>query len=100
MKKLATLLLAAGLVLGAATGASAVDFKVKGEWLVTFDYGQNQNFTNNNTGGGDGKDEFEASQRFRLILDAVASEALSGQLFFEIGGAQWGSNAAGAGLAL
>ena len=103
MKKLATLLLAAGLVLGAATGASAIDFKVKGEWLVTFDYGQNGNFTGGNgrtgSGFGDG-DEFEAGQRFRISLDAVASESLSGQLFFEIGGAKWGSDRATAGLAV
>ncbi|MDR2745774.1 MAG: outer membrane homotrimeric porin [Desulfovibrio sp.] len=98
MKKLATLLLAAGLVLGAATGASAIDFKAKGEWLVTFDYGQNGNFSGGNgrtgSGYGDG-DEFEAGQRFRISLDAVASESLSGQLFFEIGGGKWGNDGAG-----
>ncbi|MDR1659256.1 MAG: outer membrane homotrimeric porin [Desulfovibrio sp.] len=103
MKKLATLLLAAGLVLGAATGASAIDFKVKGEWLVTFDFGQNGNFTGGNgrtgSGFGDG-DEFEAGQRFRLVLDAVASESLSGELFFEIGGAKWGRDAATHGMAV
>ena len=41
MKKIATLLLAAGLVFGAATGASAIDFKAKGQWIMSFDYGQN-----------------------------------------------------------
>ena len=45
MKKIATLLLAAGLVFGAATGASAIDFKAKGQWLMSFDYGQNGGFT-------------------------------------------------------
>ena len=90
MKKIATLLLAAGLVFGAATGASAIDFKAKGQWLMSFDYGQNGGFT-----GGNGKtgfngaskqykneDEFEARQRVRLQLDAVASEALSGTVYF------------------
>jgi hypothetical protein len=69
-------------------------FKAKGEWIVVFDYGQNGNFTGGNgqTGGGFGDgDEFEAGQRFRIQLDAVASEALSGQVFFEIGGGRkWG----------
>jgi hypothetical protein len=61
MKKLATLLLAAGLVLGAATGASAVDFKVKGKWNVSFDFGQNGQYTGGGrTGYSSGEDEFEA----------------------------------------
>ena len=42
MKKLATLLIAAGLVFGAtAPAANAIDFKAKGEWVMSFDYGQN-----------------------------------------------------------
>ena len=36
MKKLMTLALAAGMLFGAATGASAVDFKAKGQWLMGF----------------------------------------------------------------
>ncbi|MDR3357459.1 MAG: outer membrane homotrimeric porin [Desulfovibrio sp.] len=99
MKKLATLLLAAGLVLGAATGASAIDFKVKGEWIVSFDYGQNGSFTGGNgrTGYNSSEDEFEARQRFRTQLDAVASEALSGTLFFEIGSQTWGKGGTASG---
>ena len=46
MKKLATLLIAAGLVFGAtAPAANAIDFKAKGEWVMSFDYGQNGAFT-------------------------------------------------------
>ena len=92
MKKIATLLLAAGLVFGAATGVSAIDFKAKGQWIMSFDYGQNHAFTGGNgrTGNGNGEDEFEARQRVRLQLDAVASEALSGTVFFEIGDQLWG----------
>ena len=37
MKKIATLVLAAGLVLSAVTGAQAIDFKAKGQWIVNFD---------------------------------------------------------------
>ena len=108
MKKIATLLLAAGLVFGVATGASAIDFKAKGQWIMSFDYGQNGGFTGGNgmsgyNGSGNtnvkrgnssfrNQDEFEATQRVRLQLDAVASEALSGTVFFEIGNQRWGSS--------
>lgn len=100
MKKIATLLLAAGLVFGAATGASAIDFKAKGQWIMSFDYGQNGNFTGGNgrTGFNKSQDEFEAKQRVRLQLDAVASEALSGTVFFEIGDQTWGNNDSGGAL--
>ncbi len=93
MKKLATLLIAAGLVFGASTGASAIDFKASGQWLMSFDLGKNGGFTGGNgiTGWGKGgEDQFEARQRVRLQLDAVASEALSGTLYFEIGNSIWG----------
>ncbi|GHU99960.1 alginate export family protein [Candidatus Desulfovibrio trichonymphae] len=102
MKKIATLLLAAGLVFGATTGASAVDFKVKGEWIMSFDYGQNGRITGgnggtgwNNRGSAGASDEFEAVQRVRVRLDAVASESLSGTVHFEIGDSTWGSNRVG-----
>ncbi len=109
MRKLATLLLAAGLVLGAATGAQAIDFKAKGEWLVDFNLGNGQNFMakdrygNKKTGntfqsGHSPQDNFDARQRVRLQLDAVASEALSGTVYFEIGDQQWGKGSQGAAL--
>ena len=96
MKKIATLILAAGLVFGAATGASAIDFKAKGQWIMSFDYGQGGNFVKNYTHGypqgwgKGGEDDFEARQRVRLQLDAVASESLSGTVNFEIGDTIWG----------
>lgn len=100
MKKIATLLLAAGLVFGVATGASAIDFKAKGQWIMSFDYGQNGTFTGGagKTGYNKSQDEFEATQRVRLQLDAVASEALSGTVFFEMGNQVWGQSATGAAL--
>ena len=90
---LATLILAAGLVFGVSTGAKAIDFKAHGEWIMDFNYGQHGNATGGNgqTGFGmHGQDEFNAAQRVRLQLDAVASEALSGTVFFEIGQQTWG----------
>lgn len=101
MKKLATLLIAAGLVFGAtAPAANAIDFKAKGEWVMSFDYGQNGNFTGGHgqTGYNGKEDEFEAKQRLRLQLDAVASENLSGTVFFEIGNTTWGNAESGGAL--
>ena len=46
MKKLSTLLLAAGLVFGTATGASAIDFSAKGQWIMSFDGGHGSAFMN------------------------------------------------------
>ena len=102
MKKLMTLALAAAMMLGAATGANAIDFKAKGQWIMSFDYGQHANFRSNQDGkpgsGYKNEDEFEARQRVRLQLDAVASEALSGTVFFEIGDQIWGQDKTGGAL--
>ena len=105
MKKLMTLALAAAMMLGAATGANAIDFKAKGQWIMDFNYGMHGNFGDSkaaaNSGfsrNGNHEDEFEATQRVRLQLDAVASEALSGTVFFEIGDQVWGDNDNGGAL--
>ena len=110
MKKLATLLLAAGLVFSAATGASAIDFKAKGQWIMSFDYGSGSQFMSTNRAGADvvgyggrgaisqSADNFSAAQRVRLQLDAVASESLSGTVYFEIGDQIWGKAAQGGAL--
>ena len=101
MKKLMTLALAAAMMLGAATGANAIDFKAKGQWIMSFDYGMHGNFGESkakNNSGFENEDEFEARQRVRLQLDAVASEALSGTVFFEIGDQMWGQDKTGGAL--
>ena len=105
MKKLMTLALAAAMMLGAATGANAIDFKAKGQWIMDFNYGMHGNFGDSkaaaNSGfsrNGNHEDEFEATQRVRLQLDAVASEALSGTVFFEIGDQVWGDSDNGGAL--
>ena len=104
MKRICTLLLAAGMLLGVATGASAIDFKAKGQWLVGFAGGENQLLSKTRTGANgskqkyDSSDKFAAQQRVRLQLDAVASEALSGTVFFEIGNQTWGKAEQGGAL--
>lgn len=90
MKKLTTLALAAAMVMGAATCASAIDFKAKGQWQFGFNVGDSTMTNKVNGHHTDTKDVFGARQRVRLQLDAVASEALSGTVFFEIGHQNWG----------
>ncbi len=87
MKKLATLFLAAGLVLSTMQGISrATDFKVSGEWDFNWE-GNNTSFTKH-----DSSDRFKARQRLRTQIDMVASESLKGVLFLEIGSLDWGMN--------
>ena len=71
MKKVAVLLLAAGLVFGAAhKGAQAADIKVSGEWDFNTEW--------NNIGFAKEKadDLFHARQRLRTQVDIIASESL------------------------
>ena len=104
MKKLMTLALAAGMLLGAATGAGAIDFKAKGQWLMGFSAGDGSLISHTKAKGSDHNsardtdDIFSASQRVHLQLDAVASEALSGTVFFEIGDQVWGNAESGGAL--
>ncbi len=89
------MLLTAGMLLGVASGASAIDFKAKGQWIFGFGFVDN-GMTDDVTAGN--RDLFNAQQRVRLQIDAVASEALSATVFFEIGDQKWGNQAAGAAL--
>lgn len=96
-KKLSCVLfLAAALLLGGRAPAAAVDFKVSGEWLVGFGAGTGELYSKYREPSADRKtrtnsnDMFEANQRLRLQLDAVASESLSGSVGFEIGDQRWG----------
>lgn len=111
MKKLAVLIMAAGMLLGSVNGASAIEFKAKGYWWMAFDYAngggafmgkdrKGNNITGSRMQGVHaGTDEFNASQRLMFGVDAVASENLSGSLMFEIGDQYWGqANAANGGV--
>ena len=106
MKKLVTLLLAAGMVFSAANGASAVDMKVSGVWMTSFTFADN---LFNDTGlvkdaGNDGS--FNAAQRIRINFDMVASEYVSGRVQLEAANGgdmkavpgqyhSWGTNSTG-----
>ena len=104
-KHLAILFLAAGLLLGGAQQGQAVDFKARGVWINMLEYGGGGNFVKNDRNGHNvtgwgrwGEDEFEAKTRVRLQLEAIASESLSGTVYFEIGAATWGSASKGGAL--
>lgn len=84
MKRIITLLLAAGLVFGAASVSQATDVKVKGVWQFNFEW-SDRTFMKN-----DGQDTFLAQQRLRTQVDFIASENLKGVVFFEIGHTNWG----------
>ncbi|MBQ7456452.1 MAG: outer membrane homotrimeric porin [Desulfovibrio sp.] len=88
------LMLAAGMLLGATSGAEAIDFKAKGQWQIAFGVGNAQL----NGARNQGRDLFGAMQRFRIQLDAIASENLSGRVWFEIGTQDWGNGNNGGAL--
>ena len=89
MKKLATLLLAAGMVVAASAPASAVDVKMDGQYMFTFAAGEY-------FGTGDNFDS--AGQRLRLGMTFTTSENLSGYVQLQAGinendttGYDWGT---------
>ncbi len=102
MKRLVTLLLAAGLVFSATTAAQAIDFKASGQWLMGFSAGDGNLVEKHGYAGHRDKfnsnDKFTAAQRLRLKLEAVASENLSGTVQFEIGDTTWGQSGASGAL--
>lgn len=92
MKRIVTLLLAAGLVLGAAGAGNAADVKVKGMWDFAVGW------ADSSFNAGDKGDNFVARQRLRTQVDFIASETLKGVVFFEIGDQNWGRANQGASL--
>ena len=109
MRKLATLLLAAAMLLGTAGQSLAVDFQIKGRWQFAFDYINGGNFMGKDRAGNhtigqqwaamrQQRDAFEAIQRMHVQLHAIASENLSGTVFFEIGEQRWGMDSQGGAL--
>lgn len=92
MKRIVTLLIAAGLVLGASLGAQAADIKVSG--LMQ----HRVSWADRNFAKGNNDDLFRACSRLRTQIDVIASENLKGVVFFEIGHQNWGSASQGASL--
>jgi len=92
MKRLISLVLAAGCVLGSAFGASAIDFKVKGEWDFYFNIGETTMFKKPYDARKSGAivDTFDPVSRVRLEIEAAVSENLSGTLQLELGNYSWG----------
>ncbi|MFI3272383.1 MAG: outer membrane homotrimeric porin [Pseudomonadota bacterium] len=88
MKRIMTLLLAAGIIFSAQQ-AQAADIKVRGSWDFSFEFLDNvdvqkESDRNNN------QDTFGAKQRLRTQIDIAASESLSGTIYFEVGDTVWG----------
>ena len=102
MKRFAAVL-AIICVLGVTTTAGAIDFKIRGQMWIAIGGGE-LDLINKTRQGNNGKtsvatgDKFRAIQRTRLWLDAVASESLSGHVWFQMGGQNWGRAAQGAAL--
>ena len=102
-KRCMVTMLAAAMLLGAVGSVQAIEFKASGEWLVGFGVGDGDLFSRERDGDGNRSkpnhdDQFGAQQRVRLQLDAVASEYLSGTVYFEIGDQPWGNAEEGAAL--
>ena len=94
MKKLLSLVVAGGLLVGSAAMASAADIKVKGQFEFGFGLYDGTNFQQH-----DGEESFDALQRFRTQIDVIASESLKGVLALEIGNTNWGDGGSTWGLA-
>lgn len=86
---------ALALCVSASAGiAHAIDFKISGQWAVGFEYSNVQPRHMRHSAN----DYFGAMQRFRVQLDAVASEQLSGSVQLELGRTEWGHAATGGAL--
>ena len=83
MKKLTTLLLAAGLVVSSFAGAQAGEFKPNLQFAEEFTYGD---------AGTDSPENFNAATRIRFGFDYVASEDLSATILFQYRKGSWGHN--------
>ncbi len=93
MKKVAVLLLAAGLALGVPlTGAQAADIKVSGEWDFNMEWNR-LSFSKDRT-----DDAFRARQRLRTQVDIIASEFLKGTVLLQLGDTNWGNAEEGGAL--
>ncbi len=84
MKKFIVLAIAAALMCSAAF-ANATEFKVSGQFDLTAQSVDNIGFVDE--GGTNG---VQVKERFRTQIDIIASENVSGVVYFEIGDVVWG----------
>lgn len=91
MRKIASLLVAAGLVLGSAMGASAIEFEAGGSFEMGYYWADHSQFNDLP------QDKFGAATRIQLRLDAIANENLRGTYQARIGTTSWGVNGTGTG---
>lgn len=88
MKRLCAWCLALGMACGTVATAEAADIRAKGVWDFL---GEWSNVAPRN----DRNDRFGAMQRLRTQVDVIASKALKGVVFFEIGNTGWGERRRG-----
>ena len=86
MKRILSLLAAAGFVFGSVAGASAIDFKAGGTFEMGYMWQNHPEFTN------DSMDRFGAATRVNLKFEAIANENLRGVYQARIGTLNWGVN--------
>ncbi len=85
MKRIATLAVAAVLLLGAVGQAfAATEVRVEGKIEQAFGWVDGQTFSHVN------EDDFQANTRLRAQVEFIASEALRGVYAFEVGTINWG----------
>lgn len=92
MKRLAKLLLVAALLFTTTQPAQSADIKVSGLWQ------HRVSFANRTFGKGMKDEIFRSASRLRTQIDIIATEALKGVVFFEIGHQNWGVASQGASL--
>ena len=91
MKRIVSLLAAAGFVFGSVAGASAIDFKAGGSFEMGYMWHNHPSFTN------DPIDRFGAATRINLKFEAIANENLRGVYQARIGTVNWGVQDGGVG---
>lgn len=83
--------------------ASAIEFNLSGNWVMSFGYGENGRFQGtykafSPTSWNGSQDNFEPVQRVILQLEAMISDNLSGTVKFETGDSTWGQFSTGGAL--
>lgn len=80
--------------------ARAVEYEIRGQWIMSFGYGMNGKFVQgkNIYGFLPGQDNFNPREKVSLQLEAAVSDMLSGSVYFDIGDIIWGQGDSGGAL--